>query len=187
MDWLTFIAEMTKSLAWPLLLGTFLIALRKEVASLISDLRHLKYKDLEADFGKQIESMTVEADKAGLPPAPKQISGKSETEYLLPEDRFLRLAEVAPRAAIMEAWLDVESALRELAKRHNKPVDEHPYNIARSFFQLGVLFRSDIKLFDELRSLRNSVVHHSAVEVSKENAIEYRDVAVRFIEEIKTR
>jgi hypothetical protein len=50
MDWLTFIANLTKSLAWPIAVVASLLGFRTPIKNLILSVRHLRYKDLEIEL-----------------------------------------------------------------------------------------------------------------------------------------
>ena len=99
MDWLSFIAAIVKALAWPLTaLGIFLV-LRRPLLALVPLLARLKFKDFELDFGRRLAEVSAEAARL-----PSVRAGNAADEALL------RLAPVAPRAAILEAWLRLEAA-----------------------------------------------------------------------------
>lgn len=54
MDWKTFIATLTKSLTWPLLLLLFLFLFKKQISYLIYSIMSAKYKDVELHFKNEI-------------------------------------------------------------------------------------------------------------------------------------
>jgi hypothetical protein len=182
-DSLTFIAAITKALAWPATIIVVVILLRHQLRSLVGDLRRLKYKDFEADFGKSLELATVEADKAGLPPLPPKSEALGAT--LITGPRFERLAQASPRAAILDTWLDLEAAVRELASKHNVPASEQVSvrALAQQLHIQEVLSQSDLKLFDTLRHLRNAAAH-SLAEITVDQAREFRTLALRLIDEL---
>ncbi|MGH2397987.1 MAG: hypothetical protein ACRDFW_13640 [bacterium] len=69
MDWLTFIARVIDAAAWPVTVFVILLLLRKPLSGLIPLLQRLKYKDLELEFGRQIQEVRQEV-QAELPAAP---------------------------------------------------------------------------------------------------------------------
>ena len=187
MDLLVFIVEMTKALAWPIVVVFLFLVLRKQISGLLSELRHLKYKDIEADFGKKIESISIEADKAGLPPVSEKVEIEPEKEYVLPDLRFKQIANSLPRAAIIETWIDIESALRDLARRHKIDANVVTSFLVRALLLGGLLSAADMKILNDLRSLRNTAVHKERLNLTSEDAMAYRNIALRIIEELKKR
>src|SRR3970040_2344480 len=111
MDTLSFPAEMTKALAWPRTIILALLLLRRPLADLIPLLQRLRYKDLELDFGKRVQELASEIKKqlpGGRQPGGAQQRGRN---------RLADLAHASPRAAVLEAWLEVEEAAIAAAKR----------------------------------------------------------------------
>ena len=62
MDFLTFLATIIGSLAWPACLLVALFMLRRPIAELLPSLRRLRYKELEVDFGKELEKIEAVMD-----------------------------------------------------------------------------------------------------------------------------
>ena len=54
MDWLTFIAEMVKSLAWPAFLFFTVLVFRKPLVELLPGLRRLRIKEIEIEFNREL-------------------------------------------------------------------------------------------------------------------------------------
>jgi hypothetical protein len=65
MDWMTFIVEMTKALAWPVagVLGIFYF--KGEVAKLLPRLKKLKHKDTELEFAERVEELVKNVAATG--------------------------------------------------------------------------------------------------------------------------
>ncbi|MER3513447.1 MAG: hypothetical protein C4310_02805 [Chloroflexota bacterium] len=76
MDWLTFVTELIKALAWPITILIIIIVLRKPLANLIPTLQRLRYRDLEIEFGRSVQELASEAKKE-LPAA-----GVTEADWL---------------------------------------------------------------------------------------------------------
>jgi len=105
MDTTTFIVELIKALAWPAVIVGLILFLRKPLRDLIPLLIRLKYKDFEIEFGKKIEEAKAEAavelsKEAAVKALPPQ-----------PDEKLAKLAEVSPRAAVLEAWRQTEHEL----------------------------------------------------------------------------
>ena len=175
MDWLSFVAALVKALAWPLtVLGIFLV-LRRPLLALVPLLARLKFKDLELDFGRRLAEASAEA--ASLPGARASASAAE------PDDALLRLAPIAPRAAILEAWLRLESAALRAARRQGTPEPvtqlRAPVHLIEALEELGVIDARQAAVFHELRSLRNSAAHALNFEPSPDAARDYVRLAAR--------
>jgi len=72
MDWKAFIAAIVGSLAWPIVVLSLLITLRKQLVGLAERLQEFSLGGAKATFEKQLETARKEAEK--LPP-PSASSG----------------------------------------------------------------------------------------------------------------
>jgi hypothetical protein len=81
MDWKAFIAAMVGSLAWPIVVFTLLIFLRKQLVGLAERLQELSLGGAKATFEKQLETARREADK--LPP-PLSVPEIPDDQRLVP-------------------------------------------------------------------------------------------------------
>lgn len=62
MDWLTFIASIVASLAWPAAAVSVVFVLRRALNRLLPDLNRVRYKDWELEFGRQVAQARVEIE-----------------------------------------------------------------------------------------------------------------------------
>jgi hypothetical protein len=175
-NWLEFVASIVGSLAWPLVfLGAFYF-LRKPVKDLLPFLQRFKYKDLEVEFNRRVEEISAEVSEL---PAPQPAAAPQADEVAT----FARVAESSPRAAVLEAWLSVESAAFEAAKRfgwQSPSAKASSGSYAIKFLEQNpALDRSTTGLLRELRSLRNQAVHTPDFALSKGAALEYVSTASR--------
>jgi len=159
MDVRTFIAELAKALGWPVAVVIILLFLRPNLRTLVSLLRHVKYGELEADFGEKLEKAEDKAEAAHLPPAAEPVAlppGQSESPFL----QLRALVGFSPRAAILESWLLVERALQKfLAARNIAPTKLLVHTQLAALQKEGVLPRGVVALINDLRELRNRAVH----------------------------
>jgi hypothetical protein len=170
MDWLTFIASMTGSLAWPAAALIGLLTFRRALVRLLPDLNRLKYKDLELEFGKAVAQARVEIEAGPvpnqLPPAPP-----------LQKQPYLQsLAEVSPRAALLEAWLPFEIAASRIGDALAISGPSRPAQMPRLIDGLvreGILTEPEARAVARLRGIRNKVVHAVDVDLSPDEVSEY--------------
>ena len=169
MDWLTFIATVIGSLAWPSAVVLLVLALRKPIKELLPLLQRVKYKEFELEFGRRVEEVGEEVARE-LP---------AETVAALPADgssTFTRLAEISPRSAVLEAWADVELAALDAASVlgvksiRSKTLTSQAIHLLE---QQGSLSRNVINLLRDLRALRNKAAHAPDFALSIQSAFEY--------------
>jgi len=163
MDALTFIAQIIESLAWPTVALIVALILKREIPTLVRGLRKLKYKDLEAEFDSTAKALDHEADIL-IPDPKKQIGVEKPDKTAGILKRLEHIAEVAPRSAIIEAWLMVESeavALIDNLQLASVQSSPGPMRIQAILQKNEVLNEAQAQLFSELRALRNRAVHDS--------------------------
>ena len=102
MDWKTFIADLIGSVAWPAALVVIVFLFRQEGRDLISRTASVKHGDTEVKF-RAILSDLVDGGTF----SEAEDSRKSDDQQLR---TLLRLAELSPKHAVLDAWNQVESA-----------------------------------------------------------------------------
>ena len=150
--------------------------LRGELRELVLQLRRLRYRDFELDFDRKIEMITEQAERAELPPPG---IGAVAPRGHLPVDWFSRVADVSPRAAIMEAWV----SLKELARKH-EVADQSIWSALRSLAKKEIINNQEYALFRELQNVRNAAVHFRDFDLTSDQAKEYGLITWRFIEKL---
>lgn len=181
MDWLTFTAAVIEHLAWPATVLTVLVMLRRPITKLLPDLRKVKYKDLEVDFGKGLEQVekkldevtsTVPAAIEHQPDSPQESLPKTRKELVS------KIADLSPSAAILESWKNVDRALEFYfsARGVKRPLSGQ--SIARQLDSDPNFPPLLVSAYQELRLLRNKAVHERDV-VSAAHAMEFDEQASR--------
>jgi hypothetical protein len=183
MDTLTFISEIIKSLAWPIAVAFLVLMLRKPIAHLIPLLRKLKYKELEMEFSEEIAELKAEAT------VPITSTGQPTITQTAPPSRLLQLVNFSTRAAIMEAWLEVEVAATEVASSFwNQPSNDtfrnYP-NLGEYLLQCNVIDAKQLETFNKLKQLRNKAAHAEALNLSENDAKSYIELASALAAHIK--
>ncbi len=168
------------SVAWPAALAAIIFALRRPLARLLRELRELRYKDLHVEFGRKLEEIEAEAERAQLPEHSEQLVALARDAYPKTFTEYVgRIAETSPRAAIAEAWGFVEGALYEIAEQHDLPQPYSAPAIEHFLRRHGQVPESTANLLRELRQLRNRAVHAGDFELTPGQAREYGELAVR--------
>jgi hypothetical protein len=194
-DWLTFIAELVKALAWPATVVAGIALLRRSLLQLIPGLRRLKYKDLELEFEKKLEAAKAEIVDAQLPvPAPPPPALPQPEVGALPQptsagvldlpamvETVERIAAASPRAGIAEAWRYVEIAVERALRRRQLSRPRSPRELRKLLEQQGLLRDRMGALLDDLRGMRNQAVHAVELELTPGQAVEYSLLAAVLI------
>jgi hypothetical protein len=178
-DVLTFISEIIKALAWPATVITLLILVRKELPAIAKSLRRLKFKGVELEFGDAAKAIATEA-KDALPKTPTEgrLFGQPKEEMA---NKITAIAEIAPRAAILEAWLQVEAAAADLVRKRDiakiSPTSG-PMRLRNMLVRIDALNPKQIAIYENLRRLRNQAVHVPEAQFTPESVKDYIDTAL---------
>lgn len=181
MDWLTFFATIIGHLAWPGAVLTVLLVLRHPIANLLPELRRLKYKDLEVDFGRGLEDVEKKLDEvSSAPTIAVEQSAVIEPESL-PQTRaelVSKIAELSPSAAILESWKNVERTLDFYfsSRGIKRPVSGQ--TIAGHLDYDPKFPPQLVSAYQELRVLRNKAAHEHGG-ISTAHAVEFEKLASR--------
>jgi hypothetical protein len=170
MDIYTFISSIVASIAWPLSIILIVWILRSPLYKLVPLLKKLKYKEFELEFNEVLKEID--------PTSSNSSSSKSEEPKNPAVQKFLALIEISPRAAIVEAWLNVETALIECGIRNgvfeNSTLPKSSAEAANLLFSKEVISSNQVEAFKNLQLLRNKAVHNQELfEVNENIAKEY--------------
>jgi len=172
MDWLSFIASVVRSLAWPLTALSIILVFRRQLIRLLHHRIRVKYKNLELEFGRQIAKARVEIEAlAASPRLAKTMSQPPQRQVY-----FETLAEVSPRAALLEAWLPFEITASRLGEQLHIVTPGHSVQLPRLIESLaheGLLTHDEVRGVARLRALRNEAVHAPSVDLSPKAVAEY--------------
>jgi hypothetical protein len=166
MDGLTFFSKLIESLAWPAIVVWLIWYLKEHLPALARSLRKVKFSGIEMEFEKQAEKLAAETQSA-IPAEPPLEDPETA--------RLKQIADISPRAAIVEAWVRVETNAAEVVRRAGGNVSSAPgpLQLLNSLKQLGVLTPPQVSAFNHLRELRNMAVHGTDMEVSAEAVSHY--------------
>lgn len=173
------LSRLLGSIAWPAAATLIGFSFRSELRGLFGRLESLKYKDAEAKFNKQL----LEAEQSA-PPVSSQAKDEWQeasvrgmfTQY----EQIRRIAEISPRAAILEAWIDVEVAIYAAAKRAGLEVKgpANTYLLVRNLVSLEKISKDILPFFERLRKLRNEAAHLPDFVLDQVEADKYLDLAL---------
>ncbi len=179
MEWLTFIIELLKAVAWPVA-AVVIAALFRKMLPLV---RQLKYRDFEVNFERQIKAVESLAEKS-LPNTDE--TGRRFGMDTVARDDFIQTATTNPTAAVILAWADVERSLLDAAMRNNllranESATQNPVFIARALELKGRMDHFTGAIFSALREVRNLAAHATGRQITTSEAIEFGNLADRFV------
>lgn len=184
MDWLTFIAKLLEIIAWPAVVLTAILLLRKPLGEWLSTLTNLKLKwsDWEGEFSRGLEEAKETADR--IPPPTTTITTTPPPDYEPASEKYRRLIEVSPAAGITEAWRDIEIELKTAGENCGLNVEVPPHQLIKTVSEYVQLDRDMLDLLQRLRMLKNEAVHGRTA-VSHAQASEYAKLAVRVLARLR--
>jgi hypothetical protein len=178
MPWLSAFVELVKALAWPTTVLVIIFLFRHAIKNLILSIREgkFKYGNVELSVKRDIKEarQSLEAHQS-----PETIQfWQFRHAHRLPEDRelsdLMSLAEIAPRAAMIEAWTRLEAAAATFIQ--SRPPSDLPPQ-SRPPVQLllkhNLLPSEIIRAIQKLRDARNRTVHSPEFQPSVADAEEY--------------
>ncbi|OGB22614.1 MAG: hypothetical protein A3I66_10950 [Burkholderiales bacterium RIFCSPLOWO2_02_FULL_57_36] len=176
MDLLTFVSKLAEVLAWPAVVLIIVSLLRKELSALFAIVKKVKAGPVEAEFEREINELKSVAD-AELPAVEHQAPATPS------QNELEQLAQINPRAAIIEAWRRLELAARRALSQAGIKMNSHdaasPLAHARNLAKSALLSQEELVLFNDLRNLRNMSVHAEKFSPTLEAALSYIEVASR--------
>ena len=183
MDWLQFIASVVGNLVWPATIIAGFFILKSQLPALFPFVEKLKYKDFEVEFRKSVQELS-EKSRAALP-APEV-----DDQETAPRDRLYTLAELSPRSAILEAWLQVETAAAQAIQSREpqlatKTRMASPLRLADMLNRREIINGQQMEIFHRLRDLRNKAVHIGDATFHVDEVMEYIDLASSLASQIR--
>lgn len=166
--------EIVKALAWPIAAIWIGYIFRSEVRQLLGRVSSFKYKNVEASFEKilvQAEKSANNIEKPKLKETDLELSQK---------EQLLRIAEVSPRAAIVEAWTIIETAAMKNGLWTGAAIKRtNPKMILDHLESSGKFSHYSLELINQLRQIRNRASHLPEFAVTQDDAERYLDLAVK--------
>jgi hypothetical protein len=172
---LAFVASLVNSLAWPAAVGLAVIVLRRPIGVAFSrGVRRLRAGPVEVEFDQELAEVREELRRspelaAAAPP-------------LLPvslAEELARLADVSPRAAVLEAFARVEARLVELLDSAGVESFRAVGGtaLARLAHRHKLISDETLTAVEGLSVLRNLAAHSPADEIGAERARDYLALA----------
>jgi hypothetical protein len=168
--------QLISVLAWPATVLVLAIVFRGSVRDLVKRLSAITVGGVRGELREGLDK--VEGEIRSLP------GPKRDGADLSALDRLLRIAEISPRAAVLEAWRDVEVGTKHVTEAYGL-ADPKRSAIAGSkaihdLVSRGLLPRNVQSVYQQLRRLRSRAAHAPDSVVTPEEAVRYIEAANDF-------
>lgn len=180
-DFTASIVQSIASLAWPAAMVWIVYLFREKLREILPLLR-LKHNDTEVSF-----QLKEAADLAEALPAPP--AGAPPEEDVRPTERSVHLAEMSPRAAIIDAYAAVESEITKMANERGMKINHLPaHRIMTALSAANAVDSVSFRLFLDLHQVRNRAIHEQgSYEISLDDALKFQDLAARLVKSLQAR
>lgn len=185
MDWLTFIASLVSSLAWPAIVLVLALVFRNAIKSTLGrPLRRMKAGPLEAEWDEKVAEALVDVaespETVHLPPAGRPLLA----------ERLQPMTEQSPRGAVMAAYAEVEQLLRRrLTMAGYAEPDRYPMSarqLAAIAEERGIISRQTADAIQGATVLRNLAAHGPEDELDQRKAVDFLILADAILYAIET-
>jgi hypothetical protein len=177
------LVQLVSALAWPVTVIIIALLFRHEVRHTASRLSSLSYKSLKADFEQDLSNLEKDVKElAPKEPVAKANRIEEDKDAVNSYERLKRIADISPRAAIMEAWRDIEVTTKKVADAYGVSTQGQIAGVRaiNELVQLHLLPDSVTSVYEQMRRLRSRAAHAADFAISSEEAERYIDTAYRF-------
>jgi len=176
MEYLQLLTQLIDIVIWPLFILIIILVFKDSIIKLLNLVQKLKVKDIvEVDFAKDITKLKDKADKK---------LSKNSFGYDL-----INLAISKPNEAILRSWDEItiftESIAKSIDPDINLDIPARYKLIEKTLLKCPDLDKEKIKILNDLRQLRNKVKHASGYKINEIQAIEYVNLSLRLIDDLK--
>jgi hypothetical protein len=174
MDTMTFVERMFDHLMWPAVILVVLLLFRKPIRDRIRDIKHVQAGPFSFDAVVSHaleESHDAMADSPHPPPSEETSADR---------ERLQRIAEISPRAAIMEAFALVDNALKATLADLGLAPDRDVLRSTQAVIlaqREGLLDPGSAEAWNNLRALSNAARHEEHFRVDREQVEDYINIA----------
>lgn len=184
MDWLTFIADITQSIIWPVVVLVFLIIARKRIYVLMDAIaeRLIKAKlpgGIELEFAQKLKEASDKSEALEIEGKSLMYLQQQQQQQLLKswKEEDLALAKTSPTAAIFHFFREVEEVILEVKRELPYIKTRNTIEFVKELNRNGLIDNEVVEQFNRVRELRNLVVH-ARQSFTIGEALEYRMICL---------
>tara|TARA_Y100000034_G_scaffold131201_2_gene191438 strand:- start:76 stop:681 length:606 start_codon:yes stop_codon:yes gene_type:complete len=174
-----YVIRIIEQVAWPIAIIWLGYMFRSEVRVLISRVSEFKYKDVQAKFDRELVGAEIQASSLPSSTTSNAVRGLEQ----LPYSKFIEIAEVSSRAAILEAWIELESSVFAASKEAGIKVQNKydAFHLIKQLYEQNRVPKETVNTFKSLRSLRNQAAHLPDFALDSDEATRYLDLALKVV------
>lgn len=177
------IVQLISAIAWPFTAIIIAFMFRQEIRKTANRLSTLSYGEMKAEFEKDLNKLERDVKELSV----KETSAKVEqpendSETLDSYERLSRIADISPRAAIMEAWRDIEVTTKQVTDAYEISTDSQIAGVKaiRELVHQHLLPESVVSVYEQMRRLRSRAAHSADFTITTDEAKRYIDTAYSF-------
>jgi hypothetical protein len=182
MEWTAFLLKIVETLAWPSVVLVVFFTLREQLKGLLLRLKSFEGAGVKGQFGGALEEAAKKADQENLPMVPSPTTSTTTPSPQMPgtwdDYKFNSLIRHSPRAAVLEAWLEIENMLKDKTPPQSPTFPG--FRVVSSFS----VPKEVTGIFEQLRYLRNRADHETDVPITPLEAEEYVQLAKRLVAKV---
>lgn len=171
--------ELVSVLVWPGVTIWFIKKYGDDVKALILRLSRIKMGGAEAEFSANLdvaEALAVDAPAVKI----QDVANDENTEFSRRLSTLQRIADVSPRAAIMESWILIEEAAGKAGFVQGATIPRINIPLFLDWLvREKKINRNTEKLVQKMRHLRNSAAHLKDFELTRDEAERYLKLATQ--------
>ncbi|MBF4296951.1 hypothetical protein EAY24_27280, partial [Vibrio anguillarum] len=126
--------------------------LKDKISELLPRIKKLKHKDTELEFAEGVSKLVREQEAEGNNQPANPVNNEAHARY----DFLLKLADISPRSAVLEAFREVEhasaSTISKLSTEQSAHGGKSPLSMQKQLSELA-LTQNEVKMFNQLRVL----------------------------------
>lgn len=173
------LVDLVSVLIWPGVTVWFIKKYGDDVKALILRLSRIKMGGAEAEFAANLgvaEALAVDTPAINIQDA----VNNEDTEFSRRLSTLQRIADVSPRAAIMESWLLVEEAAGKAGFVQGATIPRVNLPLFLEWLvRDNKISKNTAKLVEKMRHLRNSAAHLKDFELTRDEAERYLKLAAQ--------
>jgi hypothetical protein len=182
MSWPEDIAHILSAVAWPAVIFGIAFLFRSPLETLLLGLRQVRWRELRAEFGRDLELGHEIASETESLPLPKtaQDPAPAAKKSFPP-----RSAKLSPRTVVLNSWSEVEAAARKLLNGHafNEDLPRLPSvaPLGDALAEGCLIDDARFQVFTILSSLHDRVQREPDFAITPRDALNYAVLARRLV------
>lgn len=181
--WLNFAAKLLDSLIWPLVVSGFVVWFRQPIAELIKNTKSVKTSWGEVEFDKKLEQVKGELGDVRAEET-EETTQRAPSRLLFKDfqNHIIDLLVDSRSLAIQEAWREVEVAAKNALEKLGIDTTElKPSTLHQELTRHGVLDAQQLKIYVQLKELRNKAINTGDQSITDSNALAFADLAFQLV------